>query len=324
MSNNKLIPIIVAVICIVIVGCAFGISAHNKDNNDVKIEAENKTQAISQSDIGSNGADGSLYELSESSEASSSASAASSSSQSTSASSGASSALTTTTNAALSTKPSSVSKSTTKPTTAKSEYIYAYAGFNPVTTDMSVPIERLLLNRKYKLPDGYVPKLATAAKNSSRPDIQLDYRVAPYYQKMYDAALKDGITLTPVSGYRSYERQKNNFENQIDTYMKQGMNKKDATIKASQIRLLPGTSEHNAGLAMDICSLSTSFDTTKEFKWLQAHAHEYGFIMRYPKDKTNITNITYEPWHYRYVGVDIATQLKNSGQVLEEYLGKDS
>lgn len=73
---------------------------------------------------------------------------------------------------------------------------------------------------------------------------------------------------------------------------------------------------------MDICSLSTSFDTTKEYKWLQAHAHEYGFILRYPKDKINITQITYEPWHYRYVGTEIAKKMKASGQVLEEYLGE--
>ena len=73
---------------------------------------------------------------------------------------------------------------------------------------------------------------------------------------------------------------------------------------------------------MDICSLSESFENTKESRWLQAHAHEYGFIMRYPKDKMNITKITYEPWHYRYVGVEAATKMKSSGMVLEEYLGK--
>ncbi|MBQ7596702.1 MAG: M15 family metallopeptidase, partial [Clostridia bacterium] len=211
--------------------------------------------------------------------------------------------------------------STTKKTTDKGEYMYAYAGFNPVTTDMNVPFNEILLNRKYKLPDGYVPTLAEAVKGSG---VKLDYRVAPHYQEMYNAAKKDGITLTPVSGYRSYERQKNNFEGEIRSNQAKGMDKVTATQKAAEIRLLPGTSEHNAGLAMDICSLSTSFENTKEFKWLQAHAHEYGFIMRYPKNKTNVTKITYEPWHYRYVGKDIAYQLKSSGMVLEEYLGKSA
>lgn len=217
--------------------------------------------------------------------------------------------------------PSKSNQTTTKSstTTKKSTYAYAYAGFNPAPADMSVPYTELLLNKNYILPDGYVPKLAEAVKGSG---VKLDYRVAPHYQEMYDAAKKDGITLTPVSGYRSFQRQKNNFENSIAQYQKQGYSKKDATIKASETRLLPGTSEHNAGLAMDICSLSTSFDTTKEYKWLQAHAHEYGFILRYPKDKINITQITYEPWHYRYVGTEIAKKLKESGQVLEEYLGK--
>ena len=213
------------------------------------------------------------------------------------------------------------SQSASKSTSAvkNSTYAYAYAGFNPAPANMNAPYTELLLNKKHILPDGYVPKLAEAVKGSG---VMLDYRVAPHYQKMYDAAKKDGITLTPVSGYRSFQRQKNNFENSIARYQKQGYSKKDATIKASETRLLPGTSEHNAGLAMDICSLSTSFDTTKEYKWLQAHAHEYGFILRSPKDKINIPQITYEPWHYRYVGTEIAKKMKASGQVLEEYLGE--
>ena len=207
----------------------------------------------------------------------------------------------------------------TQTNTSKYEYIYAYAGFNPSPADMSVPFNMILLNKDYVLPDGYTPKLAEAVKGSS---VKLDYRVAPHYQEMYDAALEDGITLTPVSGYRTYTRQKNNFEKRITRLQNQGYSKKEATIKASEIILLPGTSEHNAGLAMDICSLSESFENTKEFRWLQEHAHEYGFIMRYPKEKMNITKITYEPWHYRYVGVEAAAKIKESGMVLEEYLGK--
>lgn len=216
------------------------------------------------------------------------------------------------------TKTASPTKKQEKVTTADT-YLYAYAGFNPVETDMTVPFNEILLNRNYRLPDGYTPKLAVAVEGSSE---KLDYRVAPFYQKMYDAALLDGIKLTPVSGYRSVARQKRNFENRIAMYQKQGLNKTDATVKASHIVLLPQTSEHNAGLAMDICSLSVSFEKTKEFQWLQAHAHEYGFIMRYPKDKISITKITYEPWHYRYVGVELANKLKESGMVLEEYLDK--
>ncbi len=208
-------------------------------------------------------------------------------------------------------------KSTLTSSTKAKEYAYAYAGFNPQLADMSVPFNEILLNRYYCLPDGYKPKLAPAIDGSK---IMLDYRVAPYYKMMYEAALADSITLTPISGYRSFARQKENFEWEIANNQKKGMDIVKATQKAAEVRLLPGTSEHNAGLAMDICSLSTKFETTKEFQWLQEHAHEYGFILRYPKDKTDITKITYEPWHYRYVGLELAQQLKQSGQVLEEVL----
>lgn len=327
MSRNKLIPIIAGVLCVVVLGSVFGVSALNKKSGKDNAEPSSVSQTGSSYQTitadNSQTGDGTEYLMT-------TESVADDNSESVSSKSGASSAqnsqnaVTTVTAAPSSSKASSAGKSTTKSTAStaeKSDYLYAYAGFNPVTTDMSVPVEKLLLNRKYKLPDGYVPKLTEAVKGSG---VKMDYRVAPHYQEMYNAAKKDGITLTPVSGYRSYERQKNNFENQIREYMNQGMNKVDATVKASQIRLLPGTSEHNAGLAMDICSLSETFENTKEFKWLQAHAHEYGFIMRYPKDKVNVTKIIYEPWHYRYVGTDLAKQLKSSGQVLEEYLGKDA
>ena len=313
MSGNKIIPIIAGILCVIVIGSVFGVSALNKKSgkNNIEQPSVSQTDSASQTVTAGNAQTESFTSTDNADDTKSEAVTSSEKAQTS---------VTTVTSAPSSSEASSSSKSTAS-TTKKSEYMYAYAGFNPVTTDMSVPIERLLLNRKYKLPDGYVPKLAEAVKGSG---VKLDYRVAPHYQEMYNAAKKDGITLTPVSGYRSYQRQKNNFDNQIKTYMNQGMNKVTATQKAAEIRLLPGTSEHNAGLAMDICSLSTKFDQTKEFRWLQAHAHEYGFIMRYPKDKTNVTKITYEPWHYRYVGKDIAKQLKSSGQVLEEYLGKDA
>ncbi len=332
MSKNKLVPIITIVICLIIVGSVFAVSSINKKSN-AAIDGTSQPQTSSQTGFKAEGETKSTSAQSEASEESSSQSSSSSTAasvSSASSSTNASSVSSASTGKSESSKTTganaaSISKTTTtttkKTTAKKSEYLYAYAGFNPVTTDMNVPIEKLLLNRKYKLPDGYVPTLKEAVKGSG---VKLDYRVAPHYQEMYNAAKKDGITLTPVSGYRSYQRQKNNFDNQIRTYMNQGMDKVTATQKAAEIRLLPGTSEHNAGLAMDICSLSTSFENTKEFKWLQAHAHEYGFIMRYPKDKTNVTKIIYEPWHYRYVGKDIASQLKSSGMVLEEYLGKSA
>ena len=200
------------------------------------------------------------------------------------------------------------------------QYPYAYAGFIPKVTDVNADLSKLIVNGKYSLPAGYKPQLAEAVKGSG---VYLDYRVAPYYQQMYDAALKDGITLTPVSGYRSYDRQKNNFENRIKEHMNSGMDKVEATKKAATVIMVPGSSEHNAGLAMDICSLAESFENYKEFQWLDEHAHEYGFILRYPKDERSkeITGVVYEPWHYRYVGVDTAKEIKSKGITLEEYVG---
>ncbi|MBR5441756.1 MAG: M15 family metallopeptidase, partial [Clostridia bacterium] len=95
----------------------------------------------------------------------------------------------------------------------------------------------------------------------------------------------------------------------------------NAVEKAATIVMPPGSSEHNLGYAMDIVCVEEWFETTKEFKWLQQNAADYGFIQRYPKDKQHITKVIYEPWHWRYVGVPAAKAMKESGLVLEEYLG---
>lgn len=210
----------------------------------------------------------------------------------------------------------------TKPEeTSDSGYKYAYAGFEPAYADMNVSDWRLILvNRDYILPDGYKPELANAVE-SGFDDMYLDERVAPYYNEMYKAAYEDGIHLVPISGYRSVERQTRNFERKINYYIDRGYSKVEATQEAATIILPPGTSEHNAGLAMDICSLEQNFEDTKEFEWLCENAADYGFILRYPEDKQDITKIIYEPWHWRYVGVEAAKEMKASGECLEEYLG---
>ena len=146
--------------------------------------------------------------------------------------------------------------------------------------------------------------------------------VTPYYEEMYTAAKKDGITLTPYSAYRSYERQKNNYINLTKQYKSQyKLSEEDAARKAATVILPPGTSEHNLGLAMDICNTRDDFANTKEFKWLTENAHKYGFILRYTAEKQDITGIVPEPWHWRFVGVEYAEAIKDSGLCLEEYLG---
>ena len=228
------------------------------------------------------------------------------------------------------TKPDTTADSTTaKPADpndpAAYAQTYAYAGFTPAIAAMSTDKWYLLLvNGSHVLPQGYTPKLTPCYPGSN---ISLDERVAPHYTEMHQAAKKDGITLVPISGYRSFTRQKNNFENKIRYYQGKGYSKAQATRLAAESIMLPGGSEHNAGFAMDICdaqykhNLSGSFAQTKEYKWLAEHAADYGFIERYTEAKKPITKVIPEPWHWRYVGAEDAKKIKASGQSLEEYLG---
>ena len=175
-----------------------------------------------------------------------------------------------------------------------------------------------IVNKDIQMPADYVPKLVEVASSGK----YLDYRVAPHYNEMYAAAKKDGITLTPFSGYRSYARQQRNYNNLTESYMsKYNLSREEAAAKAATVILPPGTSEHNLGLAMDVCNTNSTFANQKEYKWLMEHAHEYGFILRYTAEKQSITGIIPEPWHWRYVGVASATEMKEKNLCLEEYLG---
>lgn len=174
-----------------------------------------------------------------------------------------------------------------------------------------------LVNSGYRIPDNYSPDLVYVCGSEER----LDRKVAVYYEKMYRAAEADGVSLTPCSGYRSYEVQERNYNRKTDFFVGQGYSTEEAKVKAATIIMPPGSSEHNLGYAMDIVCVEEWFEKTAEFKWLQENAADYGFILRYPKDKQDITKVTYEPWHWRYVGVEAAKEMKNNGLVLEEYLG---
>lgn len=174
-----------------------------------------------------------------------------------------------------------------------------------------------LVNSSYRIADSYEPDLVYVCGSGER----LDRKVAEHYEKMYNAAKAEGINLTPCSGYRSYELQERNYNNKISFFESQGYSYEEAKVKAATIIMPPGSSEHNLGYAMDIVCVDEWFEDTAEFKWLTENAADYGFIMRYPKDKQDITKVIYEPWHWRYVGVELAKELKSSGLVLEEYMG---
>ncbi len=133
------------------------------------------------------------------------------------------------------------------------------------------------------------------------------------YLQMYHAAKKEGLTMLVVSAYRTEDYQRNLYNSRVT---------RSGKTYADSYSARAGHSEHQTGLAIDIGSVYTSFENTKEFKWLQQHAHEYGFFMRYPKGKEWITGYAYEPWHYRFVGVDVATKIHNQGITFEEYHAK--
>lgn len=174
-----------------------------------------------------------------------------------------------------------------------------------------------LVNTKYRIPDDYDPELVYVCGSDDR----LEKTVAEAYEKMYNAAAEEGIYLTPCSGYRSYDLQKRNYNNLTAAYENQGYTHREALIEAAKEIMPPGSSEHNLGFAMDILCIEEWFEDTKQFKWLSENAQDYGFIMRYAKDKQDITGVIYEPWHWRYVGVEEAKKIKASGLCLEEYLG---
>lgn len=175
-----------------------------------------------------------------------------------------------------------------------------------------------IINTKYPLSDSYAPTLSNAISGSN---IQLDSRVSERYAEMYAAAKLSGCVLTPYSGYHSYALQETNYNRKVNFYVNQGISAEEANQKASAQVLPAGCSEHNAGLAMDIVSASSDFINTKEYKWLCENAYNYGFILRYPEDKTAITGMNFEPWHWRYVGTQAAKEMKEKNQCLEEYLG---
>lgn len=175
----------------------------------------------------------------------------------------------------------------------------------------------VVVNTSREMPTDYEPELAEILSTG----YYMDERVVPFYEDMYNAAKEEGIILTPYSGYRSYARQERNYKNLTETYMSQySLSREEAAKKAATVILPPGTSEHNLGLAMDICNTLDAFAETDEYKWLTENAHKYGFILRYTEEKMDITGIVDEPWHWRFVGVEYAEDIRNSGLCLEEYL----
>lgn len=165
----------------------------------------------------------------------------------------------------------------------------------------------MLVNKFYTVGSGYVPKLVNVTGGG-----QMEPTAAAAFEKMVTAAKSDGINLWNVSGYRSYSTQSTLYNN---------YKKRDGQTKADTYSARPGSSEHQTGLATDICTASSAahFENTDKYKWLTNNSYKYGFILRYPNGKTYITGYKFEPWHYRYVGVEAATYIHNNNITFEEY-----
>ena len=173
-----------------------------------------------------------------------------------------------------------------------------------------------LVNKDHSVDRSYVPELAEIDDG-----IQFDKRAISYLKEMINAMYKADITKIWVqSAYRSYDKQEELFNRKVEEYKKQGKKQEEAENLAQTIVQRPEMSEHNLGLAADFNTVTNEFEETKAFEWLQKNAHNYGFILRYPKDKQDITGITYESWHWRYVGKEHAKVMKEKGYCLEEYI----
>ncbi|MBR3844917.1 MAG: M15 family metallopeptidase [Clostridia bacterium] len=153
-------------------------------------------------------------------------------------------------------------------------------------------------------------------------EYQLDSRIIEPYKAMVAAARADGVTLYPISCYRSYSTQQRLYNNRVDRAKRENpsFTQKEAEVYAATHVARPGTSEHQTGLAIDFNSVETDFGSTAAGKWLKQNANDYGFILRYEQDKQSKTNVTWEPWHYRFVGVKHAKRMTQLGYCLEEYI----
>jgi len=170
----------------------------------------------------------------------------------------------------------------------------------------------MLVNKYYYLTEDYTPKdlITLTSKYNTGVNSKMRKEAAEHFMKMSDAATLDNITIKNASGYRSYQYQVNLYNKYVE---------RDGKKAADTYSARPGFSEHQTGLTSDINQIDNSFENTDAFKWLQNNAYKYGFILRFPKDKEDVTGYQYEPWHYRYVGEYVAEKIHDENLTLEEY-----
>lgn len=184
---------------------------------------------------------------------------------------------------------------------------------NTKQTDLNKGI-LMLVNKYNYLPENYNPNDIVDVKNwYCYGENKIKEEVYQKFIEMFNVAKGEDKKLIISSGYRTYEEQKETYNNYVDRY---------GTKKGDALAARPGFSEHETGLTLDITTGSATKDTfedTEEFKWLKENSYKYGFILRYPKNKEDITGYAYEPWHYRYVGVEVATKIHELDITFDEY-----
>ena len=173
-----------------------------------------------------------------------------------------------------------------------------------------------LVNRENPLPDDFTVELENldASRKFGKRAIE------PLKQMICDMRDQGIKNIWAQSTYRSIEYQKGLYEKSINKYLKQGKSQEEAQKLTDEYINRPGTSEHHLGLAVDFNNVDEGFENTKAYEWLLENASDYGFILRYPKEKEDITGIEYEPWHWRYVGPEHAKKMKEQNLCLEEYV----
>ena len=200
----------------------------------------------------------------------------------------------------------------------------ASASAKPAAAQVDGDWQTRLVNGSHPLPEDFSVETVSVEHYDDR---LFDARAVGHLNDMMKGAADAGLPLYLVSTYRSVKRQTALFNRKVNYYLDQGCDAETARREAAKWVAAPGTSEHNLGLAADLVSakwysshddLTEEFEQTPEFEWLAAHCAEYGFILRYPKGKTEVTGVSYEPWHYRYVGVEAAKHLTENGLCLEE------
>lgn len=180
----------------------------------------------------------------------------------------------------------------------------------------------VLVNHANKMPEDYTFTTRECG-SATAVNKTLQTEAADAFLAMQAAAAKEGVTIWMQSGYRSVDYQKNLYDQKTQYFRNKGLSEAEAKKQAANIVNPPGYSEHNCGLAADLNSpehtdLTEGFENTEAFRWLSAHAVEYGFILRYPKNAEAVTEITYEPWHWRYVGPENAALIQQSGLCFED------